>query len=594
MAARSSRRRGRTAKRSRSPKRLVALFVVLVLLFGAMAARLVVLQVVESPAYARLADQQRDRSIHLPAHRGSIFDRRGQALAISIDLQTVFADPALVRDPASEARRLAPALGLGVDRVQRLMAGTRPNDQYEVIAKDVEPPLAQKIKAMKLPGVYFQTQPDRFYPGGNLAGQVLGFLRSTDGKPLAGVELAYNDVLRGRSGQMSFQTDPQGHPLPQAGYHFKAPHPGRSLFLTIDKDIQYFTQQALASAVQRYRAGWGTAIVMRPSTGEVLAMASVPGFDPNRYSSASPDAMRNRATGDVYEPGSAFKLVTASAALDAGAVTPHTMFYVPDRFQVADRVIHDAEVHPPEEMSVTRIIQDSSNVGTIKIGMKLGARRLQEYIHRFGFGKKTGVNLPGESPGIVLPLSQWSGSTIANVPIGQGIAVTPLQLAAAYAAQANHGVWVRPRIVYGTMGEGGKVVPAPPSPRHRIVSRKTSAEMTKILERVVTSGTGVEAAIPGYEVAGKTGTAQKPLPTGGYGGGYMATFAGYAPARHPALVTFVVLDNPTPIWGGSSAAPTFKTIMEFALRHLGVPPNHNAVKDARRQSSTTGDTQSRW
>jgi cell division protein FtsI (penicillin-binding protein 3) len=567
---------------------------VLVVLFGGMAARLVVLQVIESPAYAKLASSQRDRSVPLPAHRGSIFDRNGQAMAISIDLQTVFADPALVSNAASEARRLAPALGLGVAHVRRLMAGTRPNDQYEVIATDVKPPTTQRVRAMKLIGVYFQTQSDRYYPSGNLAAQTLGFLRNTDGKPLAGVELAYNGVLQGHTGQMTFQTDPQGHPLPQANFNYRAPRSGHSMFLTIDKNIQYFTQNALDAAVQQYGAGWGTAIVMRPSTGEILAMADSPGFDPNHYGSASSDSLRNQAVGDVYEPGSAFKLITASAALNEGTVTPHSTFYVPDQFQVADRVIHDSEVHPPEKMTVTKIIQDSSNVGTVKIGMDLGAKGLQDYIHRFGFGQSTGIHLPGESNGIVLPLKDWSGSTIANVPIGQGIAVTPLQLAAAYCAQANHGVWIRPKLVYGTMSESGKVVPTAPSPTRRVVTRKTSNEMTTILQRVVQAGTGVEAQIPGYQVAGKTGTAQKALPTGGYGGGYTATFAGYAPAKHPALVTLVVLDNPSPIWGGSSAAPTFKTIEEFALRHLGVPPSRNAIKDAQNQSSSQSTTQSRW
>ena len=560
-----------------------------------MAARLVVLQVFESPAYAQLGTRQRDVSLPLPAHRGSIFDRNGQALAISVDLQTVFADPQLVDDAAAEARRLAPALDLKVAALRRQLEGTRPNDQYEVIAKDVQPALANKIEDMHLAGIYFQTQADRFYPGGSLAAQVLGFLRASDGEPLAGVELALNDVLQGRTGEMSYQTDPEGRPLPQAQFHYRPPHPGRSVFLTIDKDIQYFAQNALATAVDRYRAGWGTAIVMRPSTGEVLAMANVPGFDPNRYSSASPGRTRNLAVTDVYEPGSAFKLVTASAALDAGVVTPHTSFYVPDTFQVADRLIHDSEIHPAENMTVTKIIEDSSNVGTIKIGMKLGPERLQRYIHRFGFGRKTGVDFPGESPGIVLPLDQWSGSTIANVPIGQGVAVTPLQLAAAYAGQANHGVWVRPKLVYGTMSDAGKVSRTPSSPARRVVSRKTASQMNRILEKVVQSGTGVEAAVPGYRVAGKTGTAQKPKPTGGYGGGYMATFAGYAPAGHPSLVALVVLDNPQPIWGGSSAAPTFKTIMEFALRHLGVPPTGNAAKAARKlEESRTGDTQSRW
>jgi cell division protein FtsI/penicillin-binding protein 2 len=320
---------------------------------------------------------------------------------------------------------------------------------------------------------------------------------------------------------------------------------------------------------------------MKVGTGEILALANVPDFDPNKPGTFSDDARRNRALTDVYEPGSAYKIVTASAALEEHIVTPKTSFTVPYSFNYSDRVFHDSHSHPTEKMTVTEIIEQSSNVGTIQIGLKLGGQKLDEYVHRFGFGAKTGLDFPGESSGIVIDRSDWTGPTIATIPIGQGIAVTPLQMIEAYGTLANSGVWTEPKLLAATVGSNGRSIASSPPAERRVVSTKTAAKMTRILMGVTEIGTGVEAQIPGYEVAGKTGTAQKPLPGGGYGSSYVASFAGFAPAKRPSLVAIVVLDNPSPIWGGSTAAPTFKTIMEFALRHLGVAPTGNAERAAR-------------
>jgi cell division protein FtsI (penicillin-binding protein 3) len=379
---------------------------------------------------------------------------------------------------------------------------------------------------------------------------------------------------------MTLEQDPTGRPLPQAEFSYQAPRPGRSLFLTIDKELQFFTELTLANAVEDYHAESGTAIIMQPNTGEILALANVPTFDPNDYSEASQDSQRNRALTDMYEPGSAFKIVPMSAALEEGVVTPHETFSVPDAFQYYDRVFNDSHTHATEQMTVAKILEQSSNVGMIKVGLELGAEKLDRWIHRFGFGSKTGLDFPGETAGIAWPRRLWSGTTIATLPIGQGIAVTPMQMATAFATIANSGRWVEPKLMHSTMDGTGRIHPSPTARTRDLVSERTAKQMIRMLERAVSKGTGISAQIPGYRVAGKTGTAQKPLPGGGYGRSYVASFGGFAPANDPQIVVLVVLDEPNPIWGGSTAAPTFATIAEYALRHLGIPPQGNAEKAA--------------
>jgi cell division protein FtsI/penicillin-binding protein 2 len=577
---------GTSRTKSLSTGRLIGLFFFFLLAFSAMGARLFVLQVLEAPAYAKIAARQRVRTVDFPARRGGVFDRGGQALALSVDLQTIYTDPLNVANPKKEAAKLAPVLGLARSE---LVAKLRAPDQFEYLARKVEPKVSRKVKKLNLPGVYMRREPRRYYPGGRLASQVLGFA-GVDGNGLAGTEFQYENILQGTPGHLTLEQDPGGRPLPQAHFHYDAPQPGTSLFLTLDKNIQYFTELTLQKAVSQYHATRGTAIVIRPATGEILAMANAPDFDPNHPTDSPTASQRNLAVTDLYEPGSAFKLVAAAAALEEHIVTPRTRFTVPESIAVSDRVFHDAEVHPTESLSVRQIIEQSSNVGTIQIGLKLGARKLYEYERRFGFGSETGLDFPGESPGIVTPVKDWTGPTIATVPIGQGVAVTPMQLLTAYASLANHGVWVQPKLLYATMGRDG-LERTPPPEKRRILSRKTAADMIDILEGVVKRGTGVQAQIPGYDVAGKTGTAQEPLPTGGYGNKYRATFVGFAPATRPSLAVLVTLDDPTPIWGGASAAPTFKTIMQFALRRENVAPTGNAAKAARAiEASQSGNT----
>ncbi|HEX2057638.1 MAG TPA: penicillin-binding protein 2, partial [Actinomycetota bacterium] len=410
------------------------------------------------------------------------------------------------------------------------------------------------------------------------ASHVVGFA-GTDGVGLEGIEAQYDDVLQGKAGRMTFEQDLDGTLLP-GGVDVDRAEPGRALFLTIDKKLQYFTQETLAAATTAYHAEGGTAIVMKPDTGEVLALANYPDFDPNHPGDSEPEALQNRALNYVYEPGSAFKIVTASAALEEKVVTPRSEFVVDDELYYAGEIFNDSHPHPTLKMTTTDIIEQSSNVGTIQIGLELGGERLDRYVRKFGFGEKTGLDFPGESSGIVIDRDEWTAPTIATIPIGQGIAVTPLQMAAAYATLANGGVWVEPKLLASTMDGDGKLRPSPPPATRRVISEKTARQMARILTGVTRHGTGIEAQIPGYAVAGKTGTAQKPLPTGGYGDSYIGSFAGFVPAQRPEIVVLVVLDEPTPIWGGSTAAPTFKTIAEFALRRLGVSPTGDAEKAA--------------
>lgn len=556
------------------------------LAFLLMSVRLFVVQIVEAPGYAQLAAAQRHKVIEFPARRGSVLDRDGRPLAISVDLQTVFVDPTLIDKPRAIAEKLSGVLGVDPQALEKVLRGSSPGSRFEYVARQVQPAVASEIKALDLPGVFMRAEAKRMYPNGSLASHVIGFV-NIDGEPQEGIEVQYDDILEGRPGRMTLEEDPAGRPLPQAEFSYEPPRAGHSLLLTIDKDIQHFTEAALADAVKRYHASGGTAIVMRPATGEILALANLPQFDPSAPGESPASARRNRALTDVYEPGSVYKIVTVAAALEERVVKPSTTFVVPSQMQVADRVIHDSHSHPTETMEVRDIIRVSSNVGTVMIGQALGGERLDAYVRKFGFGSLTGLDFPGESPGIVLPLESWSGSSIANIPIGQGVAVTPVQMLSAFATMANGGEWVEPKLLHGTLDPDGNVRSSPPSTR-RVVSRRVARHMTKMLTSVVAEGTGIEAQIPGYRVAGKTGTAQKPLPGGGgYGDEHIASFGGYAPAGRPQVAALVVLDEPDPIWGGWTAAPTFKVIVGHALRELGVPPTD--VQEAVEQPEATPD-----
>ncbi|HJU47581.1 MAG TPA: penicillin-binding protein 2 [Gaiellaceae bacterium] len=546
-----------------SNTRVRVLVLVFALAFAAILARALWLQVVKAPGFEAMAARQHRETIAIPAGRGTIYDRTGVPLAIGEQATTVFADPRSV----TSAQRVAVAAGrtLGVSADDLYPHLRDRTSRFVYVQRKADPLRAATLADLKLPGVGFYPEELRAYPQGSVAAQVLGFA-GVDNDGLEGLERSLDTTLAGRPGSQVVITDPYGRAIDVV--EARPERPGKNVTLTIDHQIQASAEEVLARTVRSWNARGATAIVLDPRTGAVLAMANYPSFDVNRFATAQPDARRNRAVTDLYEPGSTFKIVTIAAALEDRVVKPTTSFWLPPTIQVADRVIHEAHDRGTERMSVRQILYESSNVGTITIAEKLGAGELAAWIDRFGFGARTGIDFPGESPGMVLPLEKWSGSTIGTVPIGQGIAVTPLQMASAYAAIGNGGVRMRPHLVEKV---SGKRVPV--GSGKRIVSRGTADRMMGMFRDVVVEGTGTEAAIPGYTVAGKTGTASKPE-NGRYVSKYVASFVGLVPAEKPRLAILVAVDEPKgQIWGGVVAAPAFRDIARFALQYLEIPPD---------------------
>jgi len=552
-------------KPSTTNRRIVVLAGAFVVVLIVALGRAFWLQAVNGDAYAAMAVRQHHETVVVPAARGTIFDRNGEPLAIGELATTVYANPRQVKRPRDLTLAAVKELGVEPGVVYPLLANRSRGFVY--VARKADPLKAEELKKLGFAGLGFYPEELRTYPQGPVAAQVLGFA-GLDNKGLEGLERSLEKVLAGRPGSRTIVKDPFGRALDVVST--KPETQGRNVRLTIDHQIQANAEAVLQDTVRRYGARAASAIVMDPYTGAVLAMAVAPRFDANRFATTRADRRRNRAVTDTYEPGSTFKLVTVAAGLQEGAVTPRTSFRLRPTIRVADRVIREAHLRGTQRMTVRSIVERSSNIGTITIAQRLGEGRLASWIDRFGFGKPTGIDFPGESPGFALPLEQWSGSTIGTVPIGHGIAVTPIQMARAYAVIANGGVLVQPRLVERVDGR-----PVDAATRRRIVSRAVSRQMLSMLRGVVVEGTGTEAAIPGYTVAGKTGTAAKIEPSGRYSTSrYVASFVGLVPATKPRLVIMVMVDEPSgSIYGGVVAAPAFKQIARFNLQHLEVPPD---------------------
>jgi cell division protein FtsI/penicillin-binding protein 2 len=546
-------------------RRIRLLLMMLTFAFGGLLLRATWLQGVRAESLARLGQTQHRESVTLPASRGTLYDRTGVELGLGERATTVYANPKQIVNPRAASVAVERTLGLDANRVYPALADRTRGFVY--VERQADPAQAVALQRLKLSGFGFYPEERRSYPQGSVAAQVLGYV-GIDGDGLSGLELQFDKQLSGHAGHETIVKDPSGRVIDVEQQRPETP--GRDVFLTLDHTIQANAEEVLRETVHKWRAKSASAIVLDPRTGAVLAMAVQPGYDANRFPSAPRDLQRNRTVTDTYEPGSTFKLVTVAAALSERLVSPSTRFTLPYSLRVADRVVHDAEERGTVNYSVAQILAHSSNIGAIELAEMLGKARLSSWISRFGFGRVTSIDYPGESPGIVLPPDKWSGSTIGNVPIGQGIAVTPVQMAAAYAAIANHGVWSRPHLVDHVAG-GGR----PSLNRRRLVSPRTAAELMMMLKDVVAEGTGTYAAMPGYQVAGKTGTAQKPDSHGGYATGrYVASFVGIVPASRPRLVVLVMVDEPQgAIWGGVVAAPAFQQIARFDLQYLEVPPD---------------------
>jgi cell division protein FtsI (penicillin-binding protein 3) len=546
-------------------RRIRLLLAVFAIVFGATLLRAVWLQGVQARSLSRMAANQHRQTVTVPAGRGAIYDRTGIQLAIGRQATTVYADPLQIRDPTAAAPVVARILRLDPKQVYEKLADRSHGFVY--IRRKADPARAARLAKRGIAGIGFYPEERRFYPQRAVAAQVLGYA-GVDNRGLAGLELSMDKSLAGRNGRETLVRDPFGRVLDSVTS--RPAVDGRDVYVTIDHTIQAQAETVLRETVQRWQAKSATAIVLDPHTGDVLAMAVAPTYDANNFGGIPRQFQRNRAVTDTYEPGSTFKLVTVGGSLSSGLVTPGTSFTLPYEIQVADRRIHDAEPRGTETMTVAQILSRSSNVGAITLARLLGKERLLSWISRFGFGHSTGIDYPGESSGIVLPGDKWSGSTIGNVPIGQGIAVTPIQMAKAYAAIANGGVSVRPHLVARVGGRRAK-----PPARRRIVGRRIARQLTSMLQNVVLDGTGTLAQIPGYRVAGKTGTAAKPDPHGGYSDSrYVASFVGFVPASRPRIVVLVAVDEPRgAIWGGVVAAPAFREIAEPTLQYLEVPPD---------------------
>ncbi|HEU5450483.1 MAG TPA: penicillin-binding protein [Terriglobales bacterium] len=567
------------ASRENSARRLYLLGGFLLLWFVFIAVRLVQLQVVDYGDWLKRAERQQQRTIEVAPRRGVIYDRNGHELAMSVNVDSVFAVPSEVPDPATTAKLLARVLRTDPREVLAHLDSSR---TFTWIARKVDAETSQRIRAMNLRGIYFQKESKRFYPKRELAAQVLGWV-GLDDEGLGGLEHEYDSQLQGKPGKMLITMDARRRWF---GRVERDPEPGESVVLTLDEKIQYIAERELDKAMQDTHAEAGTVIVQNPRTGEILALANRPTFNPNVVRGVKPAALKNRSVSDIYEPGSAFKIVTYSSALEEGVIKPSDMIDCQGGvIDLGGLRIHD--LHKLGVVPITEALAKSSDVAAVKVGMRLGEDRFYKYIRDYGFGQQTGIELPGESRGLTKPVSRWSKVSIGAISIGQEIGVTPVQLVSMVSTIANDGVYTPARIVAGTFepATAPKPVVFHPAAQHRVISTMTAAQMKRLLEGVVLFGTARRAILDGYTSAGKTGTAQKVDPaTGRYSKTkYVATFAGFAPVNNPAVTIAVILDSAVGLHqGGQVSAPVFARIAQQVLAYMNVP--HDApLKDPRRE-----------
>lgn len=565
-------------KNSSNPKlRLYALGCFFIFWLLVIALRLVQMQVFRYGEWMQRAARQQQRSIEVAARRGNIYDRNGHELAMSINVDSVFAVPSEIPDPETTASLLGRVLKMPAEEIAEKLRGSH---SFTWIARKIDGDESSRIRALNLRGIYFEKEPKRFYPKRELAAQTLGYV-GVDDEGLGGIEHEFDEQLRGQPGRMQIVMDARRKWL---GRVEKYPDPGDNVVLTIDEKIQYIAERELEQAMHDTQSDAGTVVVQNPHTGEILALASRPTFNPNTFNNVSQSALKNRAVSDMYEPGSVFKIVTYSAALQEGLIHPDDPIDTQGGvIQVGNIRIRD--LHKLGVVPVSEALAYSSEVAAIKVGMKLGDDRFYDYIRNFGFGQSTGIELPGETRGVARPPARWSKVSIAAISTGQEVGVTPLQLVSMVSTIANDGVYTPPRVVAGVLPPKStpQTVTFHPAQQRRVVSPLTAVQMKKMLEGVVLYGTAKRAILDGYSSAGKTGTAQKIDPgTGAYSRTkYVATFAGFAPVNNPAITIVVSLDSPKGLHqGGQVSAPVFARIAQQVLAYLNVP--HDVDLDPKR------------
>ena len=551
-------------------RRLGLLFACFILLLTFVLVRAAWLQAVQGSEYREDARSQQTETVVVPGVRGAILDRTGEKLAVSEDAASVFATPYQVEDPPAAAAQLAKVLGVEEKALREQLAD--PESGFSYLARKVDLPTAEKVRELELAGIGLLPDSRRIYPEGELASQVIGTV-GIDNQGLTGLEASEEEVLHGTDGEREITRDALGDELERDTIDASAA--GADLKLTIDAAIQATTERVIREIGETYQPQGATAIVMDPQTSEVLAMANWPSVDPYALDEAQTEDLQNMATSFTFEPGSTFKPFTVAGALEEGLVKPSTPFNLAPTITVADRTIEEAHARGAVTLTVADILAQSSNVGAVTIGLELNRERgndaFDDWIRRFGFGSPTGIDFPGEEQGIVLPPDEYSGSSMGNLPIGQGLAVTPIQMASAYAAIANGGILREPRLL---LEEEGVAVPADSG--ERVISLKNAARLSEMLEGVLEAGgTASAVKVPGYVLAGKTGTAQKVVDGTYSDTEYVGSFIGFAPAEDPRLLVSVVVDNPPygVHYGGTVAAPAFGEIAKFALPHLGVAPD---------------------
>lgn len=549
--------------------RLVALGVFFLVVFVALVARAVDLQLFERQRLRDIAERESIRQVDLSPRRGIIFDRNHEELAVSIDTDSIYANPLGIADPARHARLLAPVLNQPVGELTKRLGAER---AFVWLARRVSPEVAENVRRLDLGEIYIIREPKRYYPYSDLACHVLGF-SGLDARGLEGLERSQDPVLRGQAKSLTSVRDALGRTIHLTPEALLNPPEGNHLILTLDKQIQYATERYLTEAVTKHRAKAGQAIVMSPQTGEILAMASAPAFNPNAFDKYAKDAYRNRNITDLYEPGSTFKAFVAAAALASHRVSLSQTFDCErGQWRIGGRVIHDT--HPYGMLRLAEIVKVSSNIGAAKVAQAIGAEDMYAMLRNFGFGQPTGVDLPGEARGVLRPARAWRPVEMANIAFGQGVSVTAIQMVQAFAAVANGGVMMRPHVIQAVLDKHHQVVrETRPQVVRRVMSQDEARELTRMLMSVTEDGgTGTLARVGPFAVAGKTGTAQKVNPGGGYSKtDYMSSFIGFAPAEDPKAVIMVLLDTPRgQYYGGVVAGPAFSRIARVALNEMGV------------------------
>lgn len=569
-------------------RKIVAIALVLFMLFG---LRLIEIQAIRANGYVEKANNELSKTATLLAPRGAIYDKNGVELARSVSAINIAVDQTVVNDPVNAAKVVAPLLGLSESELIPSLTGQR---RYVMIAKDVAPSKWRAIYSAitnynteilkteggiskRIGGFVPERSYIRDYPTGKLSASLVGIINN-EGIGASGIESSLNSILSGRNGKYVYANG-RGNIIPGSEQVRVEAKAGTSIRLTIDRDVQWVAQNAISQAVAAARAESGTVIVMDPKTGHILAQASAPTFDPNNSATITQDKLRNPSVQEVYEPGSTGKVITVAAAMEEKLVTPNTVFTIPYSMKVAGETFSDHEKHPPQRLTTTGLLAVSSNTGSIKLGQSLGKDNLYNYLKKFGIGENTNSKLPGESAGILHPVKNWSGTSLPTIAFGQGYSVTAMQATSVFATIANNGIRVKPTILAGLVDESGKFSAVNDSQSVKVLSEDTAKNLRKMMESVVSpSGTAPSAAISGYRVAGKTGTAERYNPICKCYSGYTASFIGFAPADQPRYVVSVTIQDPKGMhWGGYLGGPVFKKVMSFVLESKHIPPTGTKI-----------------